>query len=138
MPFQTLLWRVVVMTPDGFLEGERSLVADRGPIAFRAYRSDVDALAAAGRGDNPALDRLLWFNRGFVKAEVRDGQLVVSDLRMGAEPDYGFRFAVAERDGELDGWRPIVPDQLEWPWTARRRLGELWHRIWTTPAPEPP
>ncbi|HTA64817.1 MAG TPA: metal-dependent hydrolase, partial [Xanthomonadaceae bacterium] len=34
--FNTLLWRVVVMTPDGYLEGERSLVADRGPIHFRA------------------------------------------------------------------------------------------------------
>ena len=138
MPFQTLLWRVVVMTPDGFLEGERSLVADRGPIAFRAYRSDVDALAAAARVDNPALRRLLWFNRGFVKAEVRDGQLVLSDLRMGAEPDYGFRFAVAERDGSGGGWRPMAPEQLEWPWSARRRLGELWQRIWTPPAPEPP
>ena len=31
MPFNTLLWRVVVMTPDGYLEGERSVVADRGP-----------------------------------------------------------------------------------------------------------
>ena len=77
-------------------------------------------------------------NRGFVKAEVRDGQLVLSDLRMGAEPDYGFRFAVAERDGSGGGWRPMAPEQLEWPWSARRRLGELWQRIWTPPAPEPP
>src|SRR5690606_28297081 len=44
MPFNTLLWRVVVMTPDGFLEGERSLVADDGPMVFRAHASDTRAL----------------------------------------------------------------------------------------------
>ena len=46
MPFNTLLWRVVAITPDGFLEGERSLVADRGPMHFlREYPSEVRALA---------------------------------------------------------------------------------------------
>src|SRR5690606_10483816 len=41
MPLNTLLWRVVAMTPDGYVEGYRSLVADRGPMRFRAYPSDV-------------------------------------------------------------------------------------------------
>ena len=36
MPFNTLLWRVVAMTPGGFVEGERSLVADEGPMRFVA------------------------------------------------------------------------------------------------------
>ncbi len=129
MPFNTLLWRVVVMTPDGFLEGERSLVADEGPMVFRAYASDVAAFEAA-RG-LPAVERLAWFNHGFMKAEVREGRLVLSDLRMGAEPDYSFRFIVAERAG--DGWRAIRPEQAAWPWQARRRLGEMWQRIWTMP-----
>lgn len=129
MPFNTLLWRVVVMTPDGFLEGERSLVADAGPMAFRAYPSDVDALAAVS--GFPAVRRLRWFNHGFMKAEVRDGRLVLSDLRMGAEPDYSFRFAVAERSG--GGWRAITPEQAAWPWQARRRLGQMWDRIWEAP-----
>ncbi|WP_407352636.1 metal-dependent hydrolase [Luteimonas sp. R10] len=126
MPFNTLLWRVVAMTPDGFLEGERSLVADSGPMRFRRYPSDTEALAEVA--ELPAVRRLAWFNHGFMKAEVRDGQLVLSDLRMGAEPDYSFNFAVAERDGEH--WRSIPPEQLSWPWEARRRLGEMWARIW--------
>lgn len=46
MPFNILLWRVVVMTPEGFVEGEHSLVADHGPMRFREYRSDMRALAA--------------------------------------------------------------------------------------------
>lgn len=129
-PFNTLLWRVVVMTPDGFLEGDRSLVADRGPMRFARYRSDTAALAEVA--DLEAVRRLQWFNRGFMKAQVKDGQLVLADLRMGSEPDYTFRFAVAERDGE--GWREIPPRQLRWPWEAARRLDTLWTRIWNEPS----
>jgi inner membrane protein len=127
MPFNILLWRVVAMTPEGFVEGERSLVADRGPMRFREYRTDVKALAAVY--EYPVVQRLAWFNRGFMKAERRDGALVLSDLRMGAEPDYTFRFVVAEHDGE--GWREVPVRQLQWPWESSRRLGALWRRIWT-------
>lgn len=131
MPFNILLWRVVAMTPEGFVEGERSLVADRGVMSFRKHPSDTQALNAVG--DYPAVTRLLWFNHGFVKAQQRDGLLVVSDLRMGAEPDYTFRFAVASKDGP--GWREIRPQQLRWPWEARRRLDAMWRRIWSSPPP---
>jgi inner membrane protein len=133
MPFNTLLWRVVVMTPDGFLEGQWSLVADRGAMEFQSYPSDTSALGEVG--EYPAVQRLVWFTRGFVKAGDRDGRLVLSDLRMGAEPDYSFRFAVAERGGGK--WRPIPVEQLRWPWEARRRLPDLWQRIWTAPTEAP-
>ena len=134
MPFNTLLWRVVVMTPEGFLEGERSLVADRGPMVFHAHASDVGALAQVR--EYPAVARLRWFNHGYMKAEEKDGRLVLSDLRMGAEPDYSFRFAVARRDG--DGWREIPVEQLKWPWHATRRLPALWRRVWHQEEPAPP
>jgi inner membrane protein len=135
MPFNTLLWRVVAMTPDGFVEGERSIVADRGAMAFRRYPSDVQSLDAIR--SHPGVARLLWFNHHFVKAETRDGKLVLSDLRMGAEPDYSFRFAVAERDA-ASGWQPIPVEQMAWPWEASRRLPALWSRIWNAPAPAAP
>ena len=129
MPFNILLWRVVAMTPDGFVEGERSLVADHGPMAFRRYHSDVDALREVEA--LPAVRELAWFNHGFMKVEKREGRLVLSDLRMGAEPDYTFRFAVAA--GGPGGWRAIPPQQMEWPWESRRQLAGLWQRIWTAP-----
>ena len=129
MPFNILLWRVVALTPDGFVEGERSLVADDGPMSFHEYRSEVAALEAVK--SYRAVERLAWFNHGFMKAQQRDGMLVLSDLRMGSEPDYSFRFAVAKRDGS--GWREIQPRQLAWPWQARRRLDAMWRRIWQAP-----
>jgi inner membrane protein len=132
MPFNTLLWRVVAMTPSGFVEGERSLWADRGPMAFRGHPSDVDALREARH--IPAVRRLHWFTHGFIKARARDGRLELADLRMGSEPDYTFVFAVARRDG--DAWQAMPPEQLRMPWEARRRLGAMWRRIWQAPAPD--
>jgi inner membrane protein len=130
MPFQTLLWRVVVMTPNGFLEGEHSLWADQGPIAFRRYRTDTQARAQVEA--LPAVERLEWFNRGFMKTEVREGLVVLSDLRMGAEPDYSFNFAVAKVSEQ--GIEEIRPQQLAFSLQVRRRLEEMWTRIWVQPA----
>jgi len=128
MPFNTLLWRVVVMTPEGYLEGQYSVVADRGPVRFDAHPSDVEALHEVGGFD--AVQRLQWFNRGFMRAREQDGRLVLSDLRMGLEPHYTFNFAVAER---VDGaWVEIEPEQIRW----RRgdvggQLAAMWQRIWS-------
>lgn len=125
-PFNTLLWRVVAMTPDGFVEGEHSLVADTGPIRFRRHVSDTSALDAAR--DLPTVARLHWFNHGFMKAQVEDNKLVLSDLRMGEEPDYTFTFVVAERRN--GAWQAIVPQQREWAVNMDGRFEALWHRIW--------
>jgi inner membrane protein len=128
MPFNTLSWRVVAMTPDGFVEGEHSLACERrgndGSMVFRAHHSDVAALDSA-RGI-PAVARLLWFNHHFAKAEVVDGRLVLSDLRMGAAPDFTFRFTVAVREG--NGWRAIPPEDPDWQ-HSKRVLGAMWNRI---------
>src|SRR3546814_8854250 len=69
------------------------------------------------------------FNHGFMRAQVADGELVLSDLRMGSEPDYFFSYAVARREG--DGWQAASPPrQLD----LQRDFGPVWqatwHRIW--------
>jgi inner membrane protein len=137
MPFTTLLWRVVAMTPGGYVIGERSLVADRGPMWFQGYFSNTQALGEARA--LPAVQRLTWFNRGFMRAQVKGGELVLSDLRMGLEPDYTFNFAVARQHG--DGWQAIAPRQLQAAYRApvtRGQIGvalaRMWRRIWTEPA----
>jgi len=108
MPFTTWRWRVVAMTPGGYVEGVRGVAEPASaPILLHSHGFDATALAAAR--SVPAVQRLLWFNRGFMRADVVDGQLVLTDLRMGIDPDYFFRFAVATRDGA--GWRAIPPRQ---------------------------
>ncbi|HEY0333790.1 MAG TPA: metal-dependent hydrolase [Stenotrophomonas sp.] len=136
-PFNTLLWRVVAMTPSGYVIGERSLVADRGRMHFAGYPSQVQALAQTS--GMPAVQQLTWFNRGFMRAQVLDGELVLSDLRMGIEPEYNFNFAVARQDPQGQ-WEPLVPRQLQAAYRApvargqlRAALGRMWWRIWHEP-----
>ena len=133
MPFNIALWRVVAMTPEGFVEGQRSVIADRGPMQFNRHTSDIASLQAVHRFE--AVRRLTRFNHGFQKAEVRGDQLVVCDLRMGVDPNYIFCFAVARR--EAGRWSEIPPRQFDWPaanWGNQLRA--LWHRIWNEPDAE--
>jgi inner membrane protein len=126
MPFTTLAWRIVVLTPEGYLEGERSLVADRGPIDFIAHRFDRRLLEEAG--DLWAVQRLLWFSQGFQRADVVDGELRLGDLRMGQHPTFFFTHAVGRR--EAGAWVPADNRQIEQPRVREGQLVGLWRRVW--------
>lgn len=131
-PFNTLLWRVVAIDGERDLEGLDSLVADDGPIEFTVGPSGRALLESAAT--IPAAERLRWFANGFVRAGVEGDELVITDLRMGQDPDYVFRHAVATRGNPH--WRPIESRRLP---AAMRidRLGGLWRRIWSE-APDHP
>lgn len=130
-PFNSLLWRIVVLTDEGYLEGFDSLLVDEEPLRLHVYPSDVAALDAAGHV--AAVPRLRWFARGFVKGQVVDDQLVVSDLRMGFEPTYVFSHVVAARGNPH--WTAVSPQLLEVSYGDRSRveaaLRETWRRIWS-------
>lgn len=148
MPFNTVLWRVVVLTPEGYAIGDRSLLADRHPMRFARHTSDGAALQAAAA--LPAVQRLAWFNHGFMRAQVVPdggrGTLVLSDLRMGLEPHYTFNFAVARRaagsaGAEGGAWQALTPPVRvpAGPGAVLSREGVaavwrgIWHRIWHEP-----
>jgi inner membrane protein len=130
-PFNTLLWRVVVLKPDGgVLEGWRSVVADRQPMRFAPVPADPAAFAAVR--DTPAVQRLLWFSSGFLKANAVGDRLVLSDLRMGTEPDYSFRYEAGRRapDGT---WQAVPPTRFPSERNARVHLAFTWQRMWNEP-----
>ena len=123
-PLNSLLWRVVVLTPDGYAEGFDSLLIDEGNIVFTGYPSDTAALADAG--DVWAVQRLRWFANDFVRADVVDGRLVITDLRMGQEPQYVFRHAVAKSGNPH--WEAIPPERMVVLFD-HRDLGKVFERI---------
>jgi inner membrane protein len=125
-PFNTLLWRVVVMAPEGeWLEGYRSLVADSGPMEFRRFKTDPSLLPAVK--ESAGVKALAWFNQGFMSAELEGRSMVVTDLRMGGAPHFVFRFKVAElQDGKLI---TTDPEQLPWPGDPRELLRMVWDRL---------
>lgn len=140
-PFNTFLWRVIVMTSDGYYVGDRSLIVDRGAMSFKFYPSDQKALKQLS--STPELQRLLWFTHGFAAAQVKqqdDGEprLIISDLRMGLEPNYFFRFEIA-RQNEQNNWTLIFPiTQVPDSTNHVKTLSWVWHRLWNSvPLPLP-
>ena len=102
--FNTLLWRVIVRTPESYAEGFYSLLDDQ-PMQLQHYPNGV-ALAQSIQS-NWALDRVRWFSHGFYRLTDEHDTLIVTDLRFGQEPYYNFRFAVAKKqDGQ---WQEITP-----------------------------
>lgn len=125
-PFNTMLWRVVVMTENGYLEGFDSLLIDEGPMRFTAYPSDTRALRQAS--DVWAVERLRWFANGFVRAALQGDLLVISDLRMGQEPYYVFSHVAARRGNPH--WHAIKTRLLPPDYDTAELLRQVWRRIW--------
>ena len=123
-PFNTLLWRVVGVDGERYFEGLWSLVSPEKGLTLRHFAHRPDLLA--GIETAPVVERLRWFTKGLYRV-VPDGEgVVISDLRMGVEPDFVFAFRVAERGNPHP--TPIVPERVR----SQRdmgRLRELWERL---------
>jgi len=123
--FNTLLWRIVVLTEDGYLEGFDSLLLDDNAIKFETYESDHAALIAAN--DVWAVARLRWFAHDFLKTEIDADRLILSDLRMGQEPYYVFTHVAAARGNPR--WKSIPTELVPFSF-ENRALSGVWTRIW--------
>jgi inner membrane protein len=123
-PFNTLLWRVVGVDGERYFEGLWSLASPEKGLTLRHFPHRPDLLT--GIENAPAVERLRWFTKGLYRV-VPDGEgVVISDLRMGVEPDFVFAFRVAER-GNPHPTR-IVPERVHGQ-RDMGRLRELWERL---------
>lgn len=125
-PFNSLLWRAVVMHETGYYEGYYSILDEDEHIEFTSYDSDESLLQ--GIGDYWPVQRLKWFSKGFYAVDREQDAVVISDLRMGVASSYVFRFKVGEISNPHA--TPAKPVRL----TAVRdmdRLRWLWRRVWT-------
>jgi inner membrane protein len=119
-PFNTVLWRVVALRVDGHEEGFYSLFDGGRPIRF--VHVPTDRPLEREVADTWAVQRMAWFTHGFYKVDGRGGQAFITDLRMGQEPHYTFRFLVAQREGgqwaatrpTLVGSRGDIREGLRW------------------------
>jgi inner membrane protein len=132
-PFNTLLWRVIVLDGEDYHEALVSWF-DRKPPQLERIPRGTD-LARRLR-DSPQHVRLAWFTHGILRYDQIDQVLVVTDLRLGMTGFHPFRFILAERrDGR---WQP-VGEARRWP-TSRgdlTRLRVLWQRTWHQDQPVP-
>ena len=127
--FNTLLWRVVAVEGGQYHEGFRSLL-DAAPAMHFNHFKRGSALAAEVSGID-GVQRIQAFSKGFWAMWEQGGRIGITDLRMGQEPVYFFRFAVAERHSPPVALEPSVQlgarvdlgRGLDWLW--RRAFGEL-------------
>jgi len=167
-PFNTLLWRVVVMDDRGYHEGYRSLLDDDEDIPLTHYESRTDLIEPL-RNDW-AVRRLAWFSKGFygVREAPADVEAIVGSA--GTVPQLFGAVPVAAADTvtpDEDGARVIISDlrmgqtpffvfafvvgsvgaegvaptdslQVPTQRPPREALGWLWRRIWREDAGPPP
>ncbi len=162
-PFNTLLWRVVVMEQGGFREGFVSLCDDSDRVELARYPSRSDLLAPLQH--DWAVQRLAWFAKGFYVVTVAPAETRVALGSAGTLPQLLGAVATASA-GETTGnsldhvviadlrmgqvpWfvfafaiaatdgvhtRAVPPRQLPVERPAGDVLGWLWRRIWTEQA----
>lgn len=132
-PLNTLLWRVVAMSGAHYFEGFYSVLDATPTVQFDRFDRGQSL-----SGELQGLDsvrRIAAFSKGFYKLEQVGPQLFISDLRMGQEPGYTFRFLVAESHSPMQALeRPI---QESTRLDLKRGLPWLWQRMWGKPVPPP-
>lgn len=132
-PFNTILWRVVVLQGDHYKEGFYSLLDRQRQIRFDAFPND-SALYRQLR-DNWAVERMAWFTKGFYAMREQEGAAILSDLRMGQEPNYVFSFVVAQRQSPT--FAAIRPEAVGVRGDVRPGLAWMWARLQGEDIPPP-
>lgn len=121
-PFTTLLWRAVAVDADA--DGEVFISLRPGAPRAEWRWTPASARIKGAAMTLPAGQRLHWFTHGFMRVIQAEHELRIADLRMGADGDYFFVFAVAEK--AEPGWRPIEPAAVARPQPRLARLQAIY------------
>lgn len=139
-PMNILLWRVLVRdTQDrecevivGLLDRLRAPKEHQYESLCLPVHSDYTQLFPPLK----QLEQLRWFSDDWLRYDIIDDLLVVSDIRMSLGPgQYSFRFVVAERIAD-DTWLPVIP----YRWASGHNMALLkpvLRRIWEPVPPLP-
>lgn len=125
-PFNSVLWRILAVNDSDYYEGYYSLFDESTDVELTTYSRLLEEIAPLQEAW--AVQRLQWFTKNFYAVEREGDDIIITDLRMGLEPDYVFRFIVG-RAGNPHA-RPVHPSRAQpernWdrlPWLRERILG---------------
>jgi inner membrane protein len=118
-PFNTLLWRVVVMDDGGYHEGYYSILDESPQVRLTRHTSDTRLLEPLR--EDWAVQRLAWFSKGFYgvseappEARIADGSASTMGQLLGLVKTASAAAAVPHADGV-----PVVMTDLrmgQTPW----------------------
>lgn len=100
-PLNTLLWRGVAESKDGFWEGLYSLLDRNQKVEFRFIPKHHELIRPFAA--QPELHKLFWFTKGYFSVSQKDGRVYLNDLRFGRtdlglpylDGDYLFSYRIA-------------------------------------------
>ena len=134
-PFTSFFWRVVAVNGTTYHNGYYSLF-DNGAddLKFTPHSRNTELLE--GLEDDWATQRLQWFTKDFYSLQRRDGGVVLSDLRMGFEPNYVFTFKLATLSNPHA--IPLASPQRVPVGQDLSGLSWVWQRLWSPDVPQRP
>lgn len=130
-PLNTVLWRAVVVQGDQYLEGYYSLFDGGRPVRWTAHPRGSDLMQT--QAHHPHVQRMMRFTAGMVRLRIENGNLWLTDLRMGQEGAYVFDFDLGPR--LAPGQAPPAAVQHSKRPPVRESLKWLWVRMWGADLP---
>jgi inner membrane protein len=94
-PFNTLLWRSVVVEDNRYFEIYTSVLDQPSDVSIQEYLSSTELLAELE--ENWGVQRLQWFTKGLYSIKLQGEKVILSDLRMGVEGSYIFSFEIGNK-----------------------------------------
>lgn len=131
-PFNTLFWRAIAVDGERYLNLYLPVFGPAEGITVYSHPRGGDRIACLD--GNETLDKLAAFSKGFYRIDRQDGEIIVSDLRMGLTPSYVFRFAIArETENGIEAMRaerrPTARTaQGDWDWLLASLAGRTVER----------
>ena len=125
-PFNSFLWRVLIIREEDYKIGYISVFDEGKDIEFKSYDSALHLIDPIK--NSYAVNRLNWFTKGFYNIKQVDDNIIMTDLRMGLEPDnYIFGFIVGKNE---NGTTTAIKNKRYSNPRNMRQLTPLWNRIW--------
>lgn len=124
-PFNTVLWRVLAITPTHSHEAHYSLLDAQPRMVFSAHARGSEYLQRWGQV--PHVQAMQRFTQGPIRMDVVDGRVLLTDLRMGQEPHYSFVFDMGTPE-QLDAGQ-ASPRKASQPLAAGFNGKALWQRM---------
>lgn len=124
--FNTLLWRIIAVNDQHYYEGFRSILENGYEWQFQQYDRGAELIAKTE--SLPAFKRIDWFTNGLFKLDKVGHRIVASDLRMGMDPAYFFRFSLAEDQGQKV--KATTPNRVRVETNREQGVRWVWQRIW--------
>jgi len=123
-PFNTLLWRILVIGDGQYHEGLASLLDREDQIDFVSRPLGHWPITEPSESH----DGLKAFSRNFLSYREEEGSLIASDLRMGMAEQLSFEFVLAERNDNGE-WKLTEPPYRYESELSLERFDSLWERL---------